>query len=486
VARRAIATEIDLYHELCRANPEALWLHDLAVERDMQVAFVAESHLPRDLIGRLLQAAQFKPELLLVSSHEGLTKGTGLFNRLVHLSEVEPSAIAHLGPNAPLDVSIPTNLGMRAFHYPSGPDRTACSLIVDEDTERSRFDSIALGLARSRLESIDPASAAPTDIGYYAGGPLAAGFATWVGDLILDHAPSRVLFSGPAGQLLQQVTAFVNDGLPAELLTVLPLPEVGHCPVVDIARLAGQLDIEDGDRILVVDLGWTGLTHEFVELALQDDDDRKVEVTGAYLALPDSPPPTPGQWVWGAELPGARSGAGPCPPQILQALLAGAPPAPSAAAGFGADADPEAALMHRQSLRYGALRSQVEAGIREFVSDLEPWMAFGRDRGTPAMFEPARRIMINPTYAEASVLGAYPIESGPDSTVTLLATLPPPDQIDLVPSLLEAEVTEAPWRAGYLVLAAASAQQGRSSKARRSRLLRRRSIRHEPGGVEAC
>ncbi|MCP5033990.1 MAG: hypothetical protein GY939_19485 [Actinomycetia bacterium] len=487
LVRRAITIELDLYQELSRANPEALWLHDLAVERDMQIAFVADSHLPRDLIARLIQGAQFRPDFLVVSSHEGLTKKTGLFNRLARLCKVEPSAITHLGPDADLDVTIPATVGMRTFHYPSGPDRNSCSLIADDRSQRSGLDSIALGLASSRLDSIDPATATPADIGYYAGGPLAAGFATWIGQIIADQCPTRVLFCGPAGQLVCHVTAFVNDQLSDGLLTVLPPPRDGYCPVTDLTDLGALIDVEDGDRVLVVDLGWTGMTHLLVDVALQAAE-KTVEVTGAYLGLTNASPPAPGVLTWAVQLPETNTDDRSCPPHLLQALLAGVPPAPTAAdiVGAASDDEPGETTGRRLGLGYKALRYQIEAGVREFIAELEPWLTFSRDRGTRTLIEPAHRIMTNPTHAEASVLGTYPLGTEPDGSPTLLATLPPLAQIAQDPSLIDTNAADSPWAAGYMALAAGTGHQTSSPIARRSKRLRRRDPGLDGGAEEAC
>ena len=103
IRQAAISIEIELLQALCRPNPDAIWLYDRAAERSIPVAFLADSYLPRDLIGRLLRRAGFRADHLLISSHEGVTKADGLFDRLVRSVTVDPATMVHLGPEYDLE-----------------------------------------------------------------------------------------------------------------------------------------------------------------------------------------------------------------------------------------------------------------------------------------------------------------------------------------------------------------------------------------------
>ena len=431
VARQAVRHELELEQIVCSGNPEAVHLHDEAIKRGIPVAFVADSYLPRDFVNRMLQAAQFRPDYLLVSSHEGLTKRSGLFERLAQISNVAPSAIVHIGPSEELDVAKPQSLGMRAFRCP-GDTHESEDLVGPTQFDRSGIDSIALTLANDRLQALEGGEASSTDIGYYAGGPLAAGFATWIGQLIEADQPHRVLFCGPSGELLRRVTAILHPELPDDLLAVFLDPRPSRFGVSHLAALEASLQAADGDRVLVIDVGWTSPSHRLVQLETNAAG-RSLQVSGAYLGLVEGSTNNADThtWAFDADHGNLVRNRAIRQLEILEALLH---------SGLWAVASDQS--------------RQIADGVLLFAQDFEPWLGLGDRHVTAALLEPALRIITSPRYSEAVVLGPYPASApGPDGRPSALASLPPRVEVARNPSLVEARGRTAPWAAGYRALA---------------------------------
>ncbi len=456
VAQQAIETEVRLLQTLGRANPRAIQLHLAARERGVATALVADTPLPRDLIARIARACGYQADHIVVSSNEGRQKGSGLYGRLLAAGGgVEPDNVVHLGPDLELDVNIPRSLGIDARHAPDRAPDKGPPLLLGLTRPRG-LGSIALNLADRhrqrtrragdlswrRLSSEPGLDAA--DLGYYAGGPLLAGFAAWVGAQIDDLSPDEVVLCGFAGGLVDHALAVLRPDLPRERRHRLPVTADGRCPV---HQLAATVPLARCRRILVVDLGLFEQPHPEIRERLGALAPTP-EIHGAYLGTLS--PALPGARTWAfappAALPrpagghvngdhldngtGHRIGpeAAPPPhhplsdpagghgpallrvaanrPEILQALLHRLP-------GSIQDVPPALRPFH------AGARALTE-GTMAFVEDVEPWLHLEAGTLSGTMAEPALRVISAPTAAEAAVLGPYPAFASEGESKTAL------------------------------------------------------------------
>ncbi|MGI9613667.1 MAG: hypothetical protein ACR2QO_12200, partial [Acidimicrobiales bacterium] len=388
LASSAIRREIQLHGELWQANPAAMQHYQNAIASGVTVAFLADSPLPRDHVSRILQQAGFDQGIVLVSSQEGATKEVGdLYTTLTKRVGEDPDRIIHLGPDAELDHARASAAGIRTTR--TGDNRRQMmDQVVAGLVERTGVDSVALGLATDRLVA---AGSTPSfsDVGYYAGGPLAAGFCAWAGRMIADSEPDHVLFCGPSSRLLRQVTTLLRPDLMATKMHELDGHVDGGLDPSDFANLVNRVNLENGDRLLTVDLGWQVRPHRWVADQL-DRCGKRLDVGGAYIGILDPAPSEP-IVTW------ALTGEPDCPlsevagPK-LDAVAALLPPLPASSG------DPCPGRVEDE------VRHELAAGVLQFASDVAPWLAKLPDDSSPALIEPALRLIDAPRSAEVELL----------------------------------------------------------------------------------
>ena len=374
VGRLAIAREVAMERRLSRPNPEALAAVAEARRQRVPVAFVADTYLPRDLVAALLRAARFPAGLVLVSSHEGVTKEGGeLFRHLAARARVRPERIVHLGPDPDADVAGPARLGIDARRFVPA-HRSVAAGLADGAGGSTPLDSVALALAARRLgpppgvtmgtAGHGPPEPSP-DLGYGVAGPLSVGFAAWIGAQIDDQHPDLVLFAEATAERTPALVHQLRPDLPAERLC--PLPVVNADSVARV--MDDELGRPDGPaepRVLVVGLGWPDPEHRRVGEMLADAGARTATVGGAYLGLTEPPGRRErvGTWAFG---PGPDS------------------PAPAEAAG---GLDLLAALV---APPLGC--DEVARGIGDYARDLAPWLTDGGASLTAALAAPALQLL---------------------------------------------------------------------------------------------
>ena len=388
LASSAIRREIQLHGELWQANPAAMRHYHDAIGSGVSVAFLADSPLPRDHVSRILQQAGYDQGIVLVSSQEGATKEAGdLFTTLKNRVGEDPDRIIHLGPDAELDHARAVAAGMRTTRT-GGNRRQLMDRVVAGLVDRTGVDSVVLGLAADRLVA---AGSMPSfsDVGYYAGGPLAAGFCAWAGRMIAEGEPDHVLFCGPSSRLLRQVTTLLRPDLMATKMHELDAQLDGAMDPSGFANLADRVNLENGDRVLTVDLGWRERPHRWVADQLNGCG-KTLEVSGAYIGTLDPAPTEPvAAWALAGEPDCLLSQvAGP----KLDALAALLPPLHASfgdpCSGFGDD----------------GVRHELAAGVMQFANDVAPWLARLPDDSSPALIEPALRLIDAPRPAEIELL----------------------------------------------------------------------------------
>jgi hypothetical protein len=415
-ARRAIRHELEIERLICRPDPDGVELVEEANQRDIPVAFVADSYLPRDLVARMLLAARYRPEDVLVSSHEGEVKASGLLERLIRRTGVAAERTVHVGPDPGGGFVQVADTTIRDHTVASGRASVEDRLVLGM-TERTGLDSIGLALAADRL-SAQPEQTLPGDLGYVAGGPLVCGFAAWVVRAIVDDDPDHVVLHGPTVGILHRVALALRPELagtrlhrfdPADRLSAwsaagasdpatagpgADAPDPGCArpePGLDdrLESFCRSIGVADGDRVLAIDLGWN--RQDDTELvAAWDRLGERVEVSHLFLGCFDLPHEAESVRCWAfspdhghevRDLAGQRI-------EILESLL-----------GHEAD-DAERPRVGLDD----TTRSELEAGVLRFADDFQPWMRLGRYRTTAAMVEPALRLVIDPEPDEARTM----------------------------------------------------------------------------------
>lgn len=389
LAREAIRREIDLQRALWRPNPVAHDLYCDAVAAGITVAFLADSPLPRDLVTRVLGEAGYRDGPVLVSSQEGTTKVSGeLFATLRDRVGVDPERITHLGPDGGTVLERAAEAGLQV--WPVARRRASVlGHIVTGLVERSGVDAVALALAADRMAAAVP-DVSLIDIGYYAGGPLATGFCAWTGRVIAATEPDHVLFCGPSGRLLRQVTSIVRPDIGETSMHELDSRDDGQPAMETVARLVRDLDLRDGGRLLAVGLGWGDQPHRWLADGAAGCG-IMLDIVATYLGVATPPEEDDPIRVW------AFTGSPNCPLTAvagdrlaeLSALL------PS----------PQADLVSNDQKRPAA-EHDLAAGVIEFAEDVAPWLTQLPDDTTRALTEPALRLLDSPTVEEAALLGA--------------------------------------------------------------------------------
>lgn len=397
LGRLAIGREVALERRLSRPNPEALAAVHEARRQRVPVAFVADTYLPRDLVAALLRGAGLPAELVLVSSHEGATKDGGeLFRHLAERAGVGLDRIVHLGPDPAVDVAGPARLGIDARRFVPAHRSVAAGLAHGVD-EPSALDSVALALAARRLGALPAeaqrgadgplAQAVAPEIGYGVAGPLAVGFAAWVGAQIDDQQPDLVLFADAAAHRTPALVHELRPDLPANRLRPLPVVSA-DC----VSRLVdGELGAvgHPDPRVLVVGLGWPDQEHRHVDRVLTGAGARSATVGGAYLGLAEPAGPRERVDAWAFDggpstEPAAVASDG--ARQLLASLVA--PPA---------DCD------------------EMGQGISDFARDLAPWLNDGGASLTAALAAPALQLVERQALDQAASGPDSPAPAGPPS-----------------------------------------------------------------------
>lgn len=390
VTRAAVAVELEGWQRLHPARADGLRLYHDARRRGLPVAFVTDSHLPRDLVARLLRQAGYGPGHLLVSSHEGVTKATGLYLRLIELAGGDPSVVIHIGPDDDLDVAVPASLGL--VPHQIVPPAASRPLFPPRATIRpGGMDSIALAIAAN--DEIDHP-------GYRAGGPLVAGVASWVAAVAAAERATGLVVVGPrapARSLARTLDQLGLAGAPVGRPVVVgPDPD----PITALRPSPGGAP---AGPVLVVDLGLGERARRqalaTIDAALNPDGDHRQALVVAHL---DPHQPAPRE-------PTPESTSQPAPPEAPEAAevarrWAGAcwstgPGTWSLTLpGLSPDAgDAALPLLH-------ALMGSAEA--ERYVADASSWLTEGWARLTPAVLGPAARVVTMPEATEVSVLTA--------------------------------------------------------------------------------
>lgn len=196
----------------------SLWQR--AVTLGKRIVVTSDMYLPQSFIKKVLEREGFVgAEKMFISSEEGCRKSTGkLFLRILDYLNVSPDRIIHIGDNTRSDYRMPRRIGIKAFLYLSPQNSFIREHLYGKrfldrsnDCESRRYFANLIGLWSFRREQEE----CPTyweSIGFLFGGPLVAGFSSWIHGLIKTNGISRVLFVARDGWVLERVFKSVyND-----------------------------------------------------------------------------------------------------------------------------------------------------------------------------------------------------------------------------------------------------------------------------------
>ena len=186
LAEEELAAEI----EACFAFPQAVELLRDAARRRLPVMIVSDTYLREDQLRRLLSRCVPRDALsaidrVVCSSEYGLSKGEGLFKRVLERWPMPAHSILHVGDNERADAQAAQAAGLRSVHLIH---------VAEGVAGHERLQSAALGIADPRLRVdrglkrpyhgvLSSAGALDTPtlaIGYAALGPLMHAFASYV------------------------------------------------------------------------------------------------------------------------------------------------------------------------------------------------------------------------------------------------------------------------------------------------------------------
>ncbi|MFV0526359.1 MAG: hypothetical protein ACK5RL_17890 [Acidimicrobiales bacterium] len=472
LARRAVQCELEIEQLLIRPDPGAIGLYRQALQAGIRTVFVADTPLPRDLVARMLAGARYRPDHLLVTSHEGRDVGD-LLDVVISQSHPVGNHTLHLAthpvrpaePPADQDPAVTGTLPVVVLEAPPpdgdgdgrpsrarprrGPRGDVTVRVVPEArraarrhlvlgfTPRSGLDSIALALAADRMESTVSRTSLE-DLGYTMGGPLVCGYAVWVAAEAVRRRVSHLVFHRPTSQLVGRVVELLGSPAVDAMTTSYPGER----------RLDG-LDVTPGTNLLTVDL-WSGAAWEgapagttvgHVALGQLPDESSPGFTEPPNTERRRGAPARPTTWAFGWPTPGhpvfdpVAETAGRAV-AVLE-LLAGIGPTTTERGQ-----DPDLVL------------EKLAAGIVQFAADLQPWVRLGSTLTTAAMIEPALRLADRPRPSEARLLAPAPTRAPVSGRVR---------------PLIDDDDAEPLWPAGQRLLSAAPTRRGPMARIRRLR-----------------
>ncbi|MDX2100103.1 MAG: hypothetical protein SFW36_20195, partial [Leptolyngbyaceae cyanobacterium bins.59] len=222
----AVAVELQVLANGCYPNPMVLKLLEYVQQRGLKVIILAETDLSADQFAQILQAKGLGDwsDRIFTSSDLGVGKEEGaLYQQVADRLGIHPQAMLHIGGDWTLDYQVPSDLKIKATHYPPATP------YIDELFERERAllansGGVSLNSLRvlvSRLDGHIGGDRTPFQCGALLFGSVMARFADWSVEQFQAFGIDRVLTLMPEGILLQQLleTAANQRGI---LLTCIP------------------------------------------------------------------------------------------------------------------------------------------------------------------------------------------------------------------------------------------------------------------------
>ncbi|HEY0043821.1 MAG TPA: HAD family hydrolase [Allosphingosinicella sp.] len=235
---RAAAAELEAEARHCYGFAPTVALIRAAKAQGLPIAIVSDTYLSADELGALIAAAAGEDVRALIdhvfaSSDHGVSKGEGLFDRLLRDTGVAPERILHIGDNKRADFTAAREKGIQGIHLVQFDSATEQRLRLEAGlgamltpaggTEAPNYQPHRAAIAIAAPQLDDEAAA----LGYATLGPVLHAFGRWV------EAEAHAL---QAAGTRTHILFLMRDGhLPQRVYEALE-PESGPGVPVEISR----------------------------------------------------------------------------------------------------------------------------------------------------------------------------------------------------------------------------------------------------------
>jgi len=399
LADTAISAELEFVQMMWRSNPEALSLVEGLHRARVPVAHIADSHLPRDLIAKMLHGESLPSRSLFVSSHEGVSsRDAQLIARIVQRTGVAPEEILYLAPDLP-GQEIAITAGCMFVAAPE-PSRDPVATLQPSASPRTGLESLALGLAARRLAHTAEHEPDANATAYTSLGPLLSGFGCWLGEMIDVQMFDHVVFCGPGSGLLREVLLEVKPQLLLQRVTVVSADD----PEADNPTLE-QLAASDNARVLVAGL-CTGPNADQIRLA------GRLRKGGSHVES------------------AAAYSTGRLPTPLTHNHYWVDPASAETHVRFRARHHASLVQLLGNGTKPGELQHSIEAGVLGFAADLARVTGLVGVRTSSNLAEPAYRLLNDPSSAECTAFAEVaPVDASRTLLIPRAARIPSPRSI---------------------------------------------------------
>ncbi|MDD2467650.1 MAG: hypothetical protein PHI97_27020 [Desulfobulbus sp.] len=214
-----ISLEIEIETKTITTIPGAVKMISDLRNSGARIIFVSDMYLPSDALERILREKGVFEEgdALYVSGHMGLAKRTGsLFKEVLHLEELHPSQMFHLGDNRRSDYVKALKHGICSLHLAQGCLNRYEQILSASSQDKSswlQWQLLAGASRLARLRSFGDTSKRLRDlhaIGANVAGPILFGFVCWLFEEAEKKGIPKLYFLARDGQVLFEIAQVLN------------------------------------------------------------------------------------------------------------------------------------------------------------------------------------------------------------------------------------------------------------------------------------
>lgn len=248
----------------CFADKTMYHLFDYAKKLHKRIIIASDMYLPQYVVEEILQKANYTDyEKLFLSSEIKQTKATGaMFDTIIRYSNTSADKILHIGDNLLTDNDIPSNLGMKTFHYlTAGDDAYKNDFLFFKALDEKVSDRISLSVLKGLLIKRNQSEKNFwEDFGYKYAGLLSVGFCQWLKKEFDKNEINHAYFMSRDGFIPQKVFNALYPNYPTIYMNASR-----RCYL-----LSGMKNLED-IVLYLVNLGTEGISFEEYWSALELD-----------------------------------------------------------------------------------------------------------------------------------------------------------------------------------------------------------------------
>jgi predicted HAD superfamily hydrolase len=211
--------EIETEKSLLKRSPFAGAVYDLACAMGKTVIAVSDMYLPEDMIGQVLADQKLPVTRVFVSCAYRAGKHEGrLYDVVAQIMGVERSRILHFGDNFKSDCSAALQAGVAGYYLPSLYDQLyrdtrynqyAISKLhntapAGKGDEKNLFAS-ALIAYLAQFKAAHPQASMAEQFGAMYGGPMVAGFASWMNVMMQADQVKHLRLATRDGYITKQI-----------------------------------------------------------------------------------------------------------------------------------------------------------------------------------------------------------------------------------------------------------------------------------------